>query len=239
MADPRNTQLKVLSAGAVKYVLTGLAPVFARNAGVAVDFEFGTIAGVRRKLADGARPDVIIGTRPAITAMAQAGVVLADSVAPIGRTLSGLGVREGTPVPDIATADGFRQALLSSRSIAYTDPAAGGTSGLYLVGLLERLGIAEAVAQKAILCRNGDEVVDKVVAGEAELASTFISEIITRPGMTVAGPFPAEFGHGMDYAAGLAANGGNRDAATAFIALVTGPAQRGFLVSRGFAPATA
>ena len=34
--------LKVLSAGAVKYVVTGLAPQFTRDSGHAVDFTFGT-----------------------------------------------------------------------------------------------------------------------------------------------------------------------------------------------------
>ena len=237
MAAPTDTHLKVLSAGAVKYVVTGLAPAFAADTGIAVDFSFGTIAGVRRQIADGARPDVIIGTRPAIAAMEQTGTVLAGSIAEIGRTLSGLGVRADTPAPDISTPDRFRQALLDARSVAYTDPAAGGTSGLFLVGLLERLGIAEAMRAKTLLCSNGDEVVDTVIAGDAELASTFISEIIARKGMKVAGPFPPAIAHGMDYAAGLSANGGNREAAAAFIKLLVDPAQDDFLASRGFAPA--
>lgn len=238
MAAPTNTHLKVLSAGAVKYVVTGLAPKFARDAGMSVDFNFGTIAGVRRQLQDGARPDIIVGTLPAIMAMEQAGVLLAGSVGEIGRTLTGLGVRKGTPVPDISTPDRFRETMLAARSIAYTNPAAGGTSGLYLVGLLERLGIADAVVRKALLCIDGDEVVDKVIAGDAEVGSTFISEFITRQGMKVVGPFPAAIGHGMAYAVGLAANGSHREEARAFIKLLTDPAQQDFLASRGFQAAT-
>ena len=63
-------------------------------------------------------------------------------------------------MPDISTPDGFKQTLLKARSVAYTNPQAGGTSGIFLVGLLERLGIAEAVGKKALLCINGDEVVE-------------------------------------------------------------------------------
>jgi molybdate transport system substrate-binding protein len=226
--------LKVLSAGAVKYVLTGLTPAFTRDTGIGVEFSFGTIAGVQQQLKDGARPDIIIGTAPAIASMEQAGTLLAGSTIEIGRTLSGLGVREGVPVPDIATPERFRQALLDARSIAFTDPAAGGSSGLYLVGLLERLGIADAVRRKAILCVNGDEVVDKVMAGEAALGSTFISEIITRVGMKVVGPFPPAIAHGMGYAGGLAAGGGSREAARAMLARLADPAQREYLASRGF-----
>jgi molybdate transport system substrate-binding protein len=234
MAASDTTQLKILSAGAVKYVVTGLAPTYTRNTGVAIDVSFGTIAGVQQQLTDGARPDIIIGTAPAIAAMEQTGVVLAGSSAEISRTLTGIGVRADTPSPDISTPERFRQALLEARSIAFTNPAAGGTSGLYLGGLLARLGIANEIAGKALLCLNGDEVVDKVASGEAELGSTFISEIITRPGMKVVGPLPTAIGHGMSYAVGLASGGGNREAARAFITLLTDPAPKDFLASRGF-----
>jgi molybdate transport system substrate-binding protein len=167
--------------------------------------------------------------------MERTGVLLAGSTKQIGRTLTGLGVREEMPVPDISTPERFRQTLLDARSIAYTDPAAGGSSGLYLVGLLQRLGIAEAIARKAHPCRDGDEVVDRVAAGDAELGSTFISEIVARKGVKVVGPLPAEIGHGMSYAVGLAAAGGHRAAAQAFVSLLTDPARKEFLASRGFA----
>jgi molybdate transport system substrate-binding protein len=228
------THLTILSAGAVKYVVTGLAPTFTKTTGVSIDVSFGTIAGVQEQLKNGARPDVIIGTAPAVAAMELAGVLLSGSTAEIGRTLSGLGVRADRPSPDISTAERFRQTLLDARSIAYTSPAAGGTSGLYLVSLLERLGIATEMTSKAQLCINGDEVVDRVANGEAELGSTFISEIITRPGMKVVGAYPSAIGHGTSYAVGLASGGGNREVARAFIALLTDPAQKDFLASRGF-----
>jgi molybdate transport system substrate-binding protein len=51
--------------------------------------------------------------------------------------------------------------MLAARSLAYTDPQAGGTSGIFLVGLFERLGIVGAMRRKALTCINGDEVVDK------------------------------------------------------------------------------
>jgi molybdate transport system substrate-binding protein len=233
-SDP--TRLNVLSAGAVKYVLTGLAPDFSAARGLPVEFSFGTIAGVRQQLRDGARPDVIIGTMPAIVAMEQEGTVLAGSTSEIGRTLTGLCVRDGTAIPDISTAERFKQAMLDTRSIAYTNPAAGGTSGIYLVSLLEQLGIADVVRQKAHLCINGDDVVDRVMAGDAELGSTFISEFITRQGIAVVGPLPGAIAHGMNYAAGLAAAGGHREAARAFIEHLTRPTQRNYLASRGFTP---
>ena len=112
-----------------------------------------------------------------------------------------------------------------------------GSSGIYLTGLFERLGIADAMRPKALLCINGDEVVDKVAAGEAEIGSTFLSEIVPRPGMKVVGPLPAEIGNATAYAAGIAAGSPHHAAARAFIALLTAPGQPDFWISRGFEPA--
>jgi molybdate transport system substrate-binding protein len=229
--------LKVLSAGAVKYVVTGLAPKFTSDTGRQITFTFGTIAGVRQRLRDGKTADLIIGTAPAIGEMEQSGMLLAASRVDLGRTFTGIGVRDGTPLPDISTPERFRQTLLDARSIAYTSPQAGGTSGIYLTGLLERLGIAEAVGKKALLCSDGDEVMDKVAAGDAEIGSTFLSEIVPRPGMKVVGPLPATIGNATSYAAGISAGSRNRDAARQFIALLTDPAQDEFWVSKGFEPA--
>ena len=41
--------------------------------------------------------------------------------------------------------------MLSAGKIAYIDPASGGSSGIYLEGLFQRLGLSEQVKAKAIL----------------------------------------------------------------------------------------
>jgi len=231
------SHLKVLSAGAVKYVVTDFAPKFARETGGRVEFTFGTIGAVRKRLANGETADVIVGTAPAIAQMEQAGVLIAGSRTELGRTLTGICVRDGTPMPDISTPERFRQAMLDARSLAYTDPGAGGTSGIYLVGLLERLGIADAVRSKTVLCINGDEVVEKVLSGDADVGSTFISEIVPVKGVKVVGPLPAAIENATAYAAGIMAATSNREAAGRFITMLTAPTQRDAWMSLGFEPA--
>jgi molybdate transport system substrate-binding protein len=234
---PRVAHLKVLSAGAVKYVVTGFAPKFTRDTGDEVEFTFGTIGVVQQRLEDGETADIVIGTAPAIAQLEQAGLLVAGSRTELGRTLTGICVRAATPPPDISSPDRFRHAMLAARSVAYTDPRAGGTSGIFLVGLLGRLGIAEAVGTKALLCINGDEVVDKVLAGDAELGSTFISEIVPVRGVKVVGPLPAAIQNATAYAAGVMAGSSHRDAAASFIAMLTAPAQRDAWIALGFEPA--
>jgi molybdate transport system substrate-binding protein len=230
-------RLKVLSAGAVKYVATDFAPRFTRDTGDQVEFTFGTIGGVRKRLENGETADIVMGTAPAIAQMEQSGVLVAGSCTDLGRTLTGLCVRADAPMPDISTPDRFQQTLLKARSIAYTNPQAGGTSGIFLVGLLERLGIAEAVGRKALLCINGDDVVDKVAAGEAEIGSTFLSEIVPMKAVKAVGPLPQPIQNATAYAAGIMTGSGNREAASRFIAMLTAPAQREAWLSLGFEPA--
>lgn len=230
-------RLKVLSAGAVKYVATDFAPRFTRDTGDQVEFTFGTIGGVRKRLENGETADIVMGTAPAIAQMEQSGVLVAGSCTDLGRTLTGLCVRADAPMPDISTPDRFKQTLLKARSIAYTNPQAGGTSGIFLVGLLERLGIAEAVGRKALLCINGDDVVDKVAAGEAEIGSTFLSEIVPMKAVKAVGPLPQPIQNATAYAAGIMTGSSNREAAGQFIAMLTAPAQREAWLSLGFEPA--
>jgi molybdate transport system substrate-binding protein len=131
----------------------------------------------------------------------------------------------------------IRQAMLAARSLACTDPQAGGTSGIFLVGLFERLGIAGAMRNKALRCINGDKVVDKVLAGAAELGSPFLSEIMPVKGGRAAGPLPAApIENVTAYAARVMAGSPNGAAAARFIAMLTAPAQRAAWVSFWFEP---
>jgi molybdate transport system substrate-binding protein len=49
----------------------------------------------------------------------------------------------------------FRQALLDARAVAYIDPAAGGSSGVYLSQLFVKMGIAPQMQAKAVLVPGG------------------------------------------------------------------------------------
>ena len=231
-------QLEVLSAGAVESIVTGLARTFTRDTGIPVTFTFNTMAGVRKRLESGETGDIVIGTSPAIQQMEQAGVAIAASRVELGRTHTGICVREGSPIPDISTLEAFKKTLLAARAVAYTNPAVGGTSGVYLTGLMQRLGILEEMQRKAVLCINGEDIVRKVVAGEADLGSTFVSEFGLVGGIASAGPLPAAFGNATSYAAALLASGTNREAARDFIGMITAAPQRPAWIAGGFEPAS-
>jgi len=232
-------KLKILGAGAVRFVIADVIAEFTRRTGEQVDFTFGTVGAIESRLKNAEAADVIIVTAPMCGRMEQSGLIVAGSRADLGRTLTGICVRQGASFPDISTPEAFKQTVLAARSIAYTDPKAGGSSGIYLTSLFERLGIADAIAKKAILCFNGDVVVEKVAEGDAEIGSTFISEIVPIKAVQTVGPLPRAIGNATAYAAGLSATAADCGAARRFIGMLADPARRDRWVSAGFEPAAA
>jgi molybdate transport system substrate-binding protein len=116
--------------------------------------------------------------------------------------------------------------------VAYIDPASGGSSGIYVAGLLDKLGVADEVKPKAKL-KKGGHVSDLIVSGDAELGIHQISEIVSQKGVTLVGPLPKDIQNYTTYAVGLSAGAKQAEAARAFIKVLTGPSAAGVLKSTG------
>jgi molybdate transport system substrate-binding protein len=149
----------------------------------------------------------------------------------------GVMVKQGAPKPDVSTVDAFKRALLAAKSVAYIDPASGGSSGIYIDKLLERLGIADQIRPKAKL-KKGGHVADLIVSGDAELGLHQISEIVPVKGVELVGPLPKEIQNTTTYAAGLSASATDKSAAQALIKALAGPAAAAVLKAKGMEPAS-
>jgi molybdate transport system substrate-binding protein len=213
IASAKAADVKVLAALAVQDALDPLAARFSRDRGHAVQIAYSTVGAIRKRLAAGERADVVVLTAEAMEEMDHAGQLVAGSRAPVAATRTGLAIRDGAVAPDITTIEKFRAALLAARSIAYTDPKTGGAFGTYFANELEHMGIADAVNAKAVLRRGSHEIVKAVAGGEAELGVTFISTIVSTPGLKVAGPLPPPLLTMERFAAGVLHDNTARDAA--------------------------
>jgi molybdate transport system substrate-binding protein len=182
-------EIHVLSAAAVKGPLVDTASAFERDTGNRVVLEFTTAGQVESKMAAGARPDVAVNTRIRLDALAAKGPVTGMST-DLGTVRIGVAARAGAPRPDISSVDAFRAALLVAQTISYTNPAAGGTAGSYFAGVIDKLGIADAIAGKRRLAADGLDVMRKVTAGEADLGITQASEILLMDKAAYVGPLP-------------------------------------------------
>src|SRR5262245_52327045 len=202
-------EVRVLTAGAYKDVLVALVPEFEKSTGHKVVLDNDTAGALQKRISGGEAFDLAVITPGVVGALAKEGKI-AGSPVNLARVGIGVVVKEGAPVPNVATVDAFKQAVLAAKSVAYIDPASGGSSGIYLANLFEKMGIADQVKPKAKL-KQGGYVAELIVSGEAELGIHQISEIVPVKSVTLVGPLPAEIQNYTTYAAGLSA--GARDAA--------------------------
>jgi len=225
-------EITVLTTGAFKSVVTAVVPEFEKQTGHKVVVANDTAGALAKRIAGGEAFDVVILTPPAIDQLAESGKVASGSAVRLARVGIGVAVRKGAPAPDIATVAAFKAALLQARSVAYIDPAAGGSSGIYLAQLFAKLGLADAIKDKAVLVPGG-LVAERVVSGEAELGIHQISEILAVPGATLVGPLPAELQNYTVYAGGVSAASRDSAAAQAFLGTLSIPHSLAVLQGKG------
>jgi len=214
--------LTVMVTGASKEVSQRLADLFQARSGHRITLVADTAGGVRRRVEAGEAADVIVATPVVIDALVASARVAPGSRYDLARTGIGIGIREGAPVPPIATVDDIRRLILASKGVAYVDPAGGGTSGIYFVQLAERLGLKDELAARA-RPQMGGYVAERVVRGEADVVFHQISEIMPVRGVRMIGPLPAEIQLTTTYSAGLSATAREGEIARAFLALMRTP----------------
>jgi molybdate transport system substrate-binding protein len=228
-------EVKVLTAGAFKSVVTALAPEFERRSGHKLVVANDTAGALVRRIEAGEAFDLVVLTPQAIEQLGRKGKIAAGTAANLAKVGIGVVVKQGAPRPEIGSVEDFKRALLQARSVAYIDPAAGGSSGIYLDRLLTRLGIADAIKPKAVLVPGG-LVAERVVNGEAEIGVHQISEILAVEGATLVGPLPPEIQNYTVYAAGVSATARQPEAARAFLELLRSQDAARVLTDKGMAP---
>src|ERR1700736_1483934 len=219
-------EISVVGAGAIEEPFEALTAEFSRQSGHKIHAIFGPVGGMAAKLKGGEKADVIVLSAAAMDELEKAGSLVAGSRVELGHATVGVAVKVGAPQPDISTPEPIKAMLLSARTIAYTNPAAGGTAGIYMTNTLERLGLTEEVKKKALLQASGSAVADAVANGAAEIGISFTSELFPNKAIKVVGPLAQEIGLVVTYAAGLATKSAQPEPARALITYMTRPASR-------------
>ena len=215
--------LKVASARSLQEVLRPLGAAFEATSGTSVEFFFGPVGTVQQRLDGGEAADVIILSDTVIASLAKAGRVIGDTCRKVGRVGIMLAVRQGAPAPDISTPELFKQVLLSSRAIACSDPAIGGSAGTHFAALLQRFGIEDAVRDKLLKRASGVKTAETVASGEADVGITLLPEMLPVKGVYPAAPLPDALQKFTTYVAGVAAGCAVPETAAAFIRAAADP----------------
>ncbi len=227
-------EVKVLCANGMRAVLTELHPQLERTTGQRVTMSFGEAGDLRKRIQDGETVDVVVLPRVVLDQLLTQDKIVPGTTVDLGQSGMGLGVRTDAPNPDIGSAEGLKRALLAAKSIAITDPATGGVSGVHIAEVFQRLGIAEELKPKLKLNRGGPNAAF-VVRGEADMAIQLAHEIRAVPGIDFV-PLPVEFQKTFVFSAGLAPNAKESVPAKALLQFLSGGESMTVIRAKGMDP---
>mgnify|MGYP002651081269 FL=1 len=231
-------EIKALISTAMKAPFEAIAAQFEKTSGHKVKASFGPTGLLTKRIADGEAADMVILGGENTSALIGQGKLAADSKADVARGMIGAGVAKGAPKPDISSEASFRAALLSAKAVAVTDPAGGGSSGIYFGKLFEKMGLAETLKPKLRLAAGGPNgyAATFVIKGEADFAMQPIPELMAVPGIEIVGPLPGAFQNVTTYSAAIPVNAREAAAAKALIKALTAPEAASIYKSKGLEP---
>ncbi len=228
-----NLPLTGISSMATRQVLADLLELHARQGGPAVLVE--SVGGVdaARRVQAGESFDVVFLASKAIDELIAAGKVLPGSRVDLVKSGVAVAVPAGAQRPDIGSEQAVRDAVLSARSLGYST----GPSGVALVKLFERWGIASDIQGRIVQAPAGVPVGSLVAKGEVALGFQQLSELMNLPGIDVLGPLPPEIQIITTFSAGVCATSRQPDAVRTLLQWLADPVTAGIKQRNGMDPA--
>ena len=196
-------ELTVYSSIGVRSAAEQLFRIFEKENSCPLAVTWGTAPMLVARIEAGETADVLILSRAGIDALRKRGKIAAGSDVTLAGSGVAIAVKAGAPKPDISTPEAFKAALLKARSIAYSEPSAGGASGVYFAKLLERMGIAEQMKPKTKYPPAGGFSGELLLTGEAELAVQQKPELLHVAGVEIVGFLPGDLNLVTEFAAGI------------------------------------
>lgn len=225
-------EIKLFSSGSTAGALRELVPRFERATGnrVTISNDPGKI--MLERITRGDTGDLLLTGSTVIDELTQQGHIAPGSRRDLARCGAGVAVRAGAPRPDVSSVDAFKRALIEAKSIAHTTS---GASGMHLMRVVERLGIAQQVQAKA-RTQPGGLVGEILARGEAELAVQQIPELLAVPGLDFVGPLPPEIQITSVVSAAIFTRAAQPAAARALLEFLSTPAAARAFQASGLEP---
>src|SRR6476659_6966771 len=147
----QGAEVKVLASNAIKEAALELFPQFEKASGTQVAVTWAGTVDIKKKIAAGEVFDLVIVASPELDTFAKDGKIVAGSKVDLVRSSIGVAVKAGASKPDMKSGDDLKNAVLAAKSVGYST----GPSGVYLVGLFAKMGIADQVKAKAKVTQPG------------------------------------------------------------------------------------
>ena len=225
--------VKVLASNGVRDVVATIAKDFERSTGNKVVGSWAGTVDVLKRLQGGELVDLVILSGPDIDKLIAEGMIVPGSRVPLLRSDVGVCVKAGAPRPDVSTPDAVKRTLLAAKSIGYSS----GPSGVYLLGMFQRMGIADEMKAKSIVPAPGVAVGELVARGEVELGFHQISELLPVAGIDFLGPLPAPIQGTTVFTGGIQTGASQPEAAGSLIRFITSPEAVPVIRKKGMEPA--
>jgi len=225
-------EIKVISTQATEDAYKELVAQFEKATGHKVTTFYSGTINVSKKLADGEQYDLVIMSAGAIDEQTKLGKVATGSKIDFAASGTGLAVKKGAPKPDIGSTDAFKKTLLNAKSIGYST----GPSGVYVVSVFDKLGIADAVKPKLKQTPSGVFVGTLIADGSAEVGFQQISELVHFAGIDYVGPLPGDLQRMTMFSTGIHTAAKQSDAAKALVRHLTAPAATPIIKKQGLEP---
>jgi molybdate transport system substrate-binding protein len=227
-------EVKVLAGSAIQPVMNDIIPAFEQRSGHRVVFDYGTVGGMAQRVQRGERADLAVVSGPQMDALQRDGRILPGTRLDLGKTGVGVFVRKGDPKPDISSIESFKRAMLAAKSIGYNDSAAGAPVSIYLIGLFERLDVADQMTRKTVVFKDRAERFGAVARGDVEIGFNQISEIIAVPAVDLVGPLPEAIQNYTRLSIACLSSSEHQDASRSLLEYLSTPEVVATIRSRGF-----
>jgi len=175
---------------------------------------------IRRRVLANEAFDIVMVPRAIAEEFESAGRLVPSSTVALIRIAFGLAVRANGPRPDVGTPEVLKRTFLAANKVLITDPRTGGVSGVHLMEVLEKLGIAAAMAGRLVPNPGGAIHAARVVAGDADLAVQAEHEIKSVPGAAFL-PYPPPFARSMVMVGAIGTTASDTEAARDYLGFMT------------------
>jgi molybdate transport system substrate-binding protein len=228
-------EIKLLASAALKAAYLGLLPQFERPV-TRLRRSGSSSLVIQKRIAAGEDADVVIVASILGDSLAEEltkqGKLLPGSQAVFAKSGIGVAVRAGARQPDISSVDALKTSLLHAKTIAYS----AGASGVYIMSMLQKLGIYDQVKAKAVAVKPSEPVGEVVARGDAEIGFHQVSELLPVKGIQYLGPLPAEIQNITVYSGGIHSGTKVEGAAKALVTFLSTPPATLSLKKHGLEP---
>ena len=222
-------EIKVLSSIATREAYLELVPQFESATGHKVATTWAGTTAIMQRMAAGERYDLVVISSSELDELTRQGKVVSGSRVDLAKSGIGVAVRAGASRPDIGSGEALKQALLAAKTVGYTS----GPSGVYMAGLIERMGIAAEVKPKHRGVPSGGTIGTIVASGDAEIGFQQVSELVHIAGIDYIGPLPSDVQCVTVFSCGMQTGATQPDAAKALVAFLTTPAAKNVMTKHG------